>query len=279
MTTAPVGFRGVPVHNETWGTGLPLVALHGGGSSSAQWQRVAAVLQDGHRVVAPDLIGFGRTGAWPEPGGVTHDLQADLVATLIERNVGGAADVVGHSYGGATAVRLALRRPELVRSLVLVEPVIMPLLREAGDPLFDEYRAMAEGFIHHARASREAEAWALFLDYRNGPGTWAGMAEKARTRFLGQTAQTAEGFLSNLSNPTTLDDCRRIAAPMTVICGCETTAPDRRVTELLRDTVPGCRWVTIPGAGHMSPLTHSEELARVVLDHLGWRGAGAPAVI
>jgi pimeloyl-ACP methyl ester carboxylesterase len=183
--------------------------------------------------------------------------------------------VVGHSYGGATVVRLALRRPGLVRSLVLVEPMLATLLREAGDPLFGEYRTMAEGFVRHARAGREGEAWALFLDYRNGPGTWAAMAEKARARFLGQTAQTVEGFLSNLSNPTTLDDCRRITVPTTVVCGGETTAPDRRVTEQLREAIPGCRYATIPGAGHMSPLTHPEELARIVLDHLGPGGAGA----
>ncbi len=272
---AAIEFRGVPVHREAWGAGPSLLMLHAGGSSGAQWQRFAAALQDGRRTIAPDLIGFGRTGAWPQAGGLTHELQADLVAALIEENGGGSVDVVGHSYGGATAVRLVLRRPELVRSLVLVEPLLATLLRDAGDPLFGEYRAMAEGFVGHARAGRHEEAWALFLDYRNGPGTWAGMAEKARARFLGQTAQTVEGFLSNLSNPTTLDDCRRIPVPTTVVCGADTTAPDRRVTELLRDAVPGCRYATIPGAGHMSPLTHPEELARIVLDHLGRASAGA----
>jgi pimeloyl-ACP methyl ester carboxylesterase len=268
-------FRGVSAHHEAWGTGRSLVALHGGGSSGAQWQRLAAALRHECRVIAPDLIGFGKTGAWPRPGGLTHDLQADLVAMLVEDAGNGAVDIVGHSYGGATAVRLALRRPELVRSLVLVEPLLATLLREAGDPLFGEYRDMAEGFVSHARDSRDEEAWALFLDYRNGSGTWAGLAGKARARFLGQTAQTVEGFLSNLSNPTTLGDCRRIPVPTTVVRGEATSAPDRRVAELLREAVPGCRHATIPGAGHMSPLTHPEELARIVLDHLAWTDAGA----
>ncbi len=163
---AQAEFRGVPVHYESWGAGLPLVALHGGGSSGAQWQRLAAALQNGRMVIAPDLIGFGKTGAWPQAGGLTHDLQADLIAALIEQEGAVAVDVVGHSYGGATAVRLALRRPELARSLVLVEPLLATLLRDAGDPLFDEYRDMAEGFVRHARAGRDEEAWALFLDYR-----------------------------------------------------------------------------------------------------------------
>jgi pimeloyl-ACP methyl ester carboxylesterase len=63
--------------------------------------------------------------------------------------------------------------------------------------------------------------------------------------------------------------------PTTVVRGEATTAPDRRVAELLRDAIPGCRYATIPGAGHMSPLTHVEELARIVLGHLAWTDAGA----
>jgi pimeloyl-ACP methyl ester carboxylesterase len=73
-------FRGIPVHYESWGAGPPLVMLHAGGGSGGQWQRVASSLQGHHRIIAPDLIGFGRTGAWPRSGELTHDLQADLVA-------------------------------------------------------------------------------------------------------------------------------------------------------------------------------------------------------
>src|SRR3712207_9071549 len=120
---ATTEFRGVPVHREAWGAGPPLLMLHAGGSSGAQWQRAASFLQDRRRVVAPDLIGFGKTGAWPRAGGLTHDLQADLVATLIEDDGGGAVDGVGHSYGGPTAGPLALRRPGPVPLPLLVGPV------------------------------------------------------------------------------------------------------------------------------------------------------------
>jgi hypothetical protein len=143
-------------------------------------------------------------------------------------------------------MRLLLRRPDLVRSLLLIEPMLAVLLREAGDPLFEEYRSLAQGFIDQARAGRGEAAWALFLDYRNGPGTWAGMSDKSRARFLAQTVQTADGFASNLGNPTTLAECRGIAAPTTIACGTETTVPDRRVAELLRDAVAGNRFAPIP---------------------------------
>lgn len=262
-------FANVAAHYEVWGAGPPLFLLHaGGGSSSAQWQRVAAFLAEDHRLIAPDLLGFGRTAAWPGPGKLTHDLQADLVASLIMREAAPPLDVVGHSYGGATALRLALRRTDLVGTLVLIEPILTPLLRGVDDALFEGYRRVAEGFIAHAQAGDHEAGWTLFLDYRNGPGAWSAMSDKAKARFLAQTEQTVDGFLSNLSNPTTLDDCRDIRVPTTIVCGGETTLPDKRVTELLRDAIPSSRYVMIDGAGHMSPLTHPGAVATIVREHL-----------
>jgi lipase len=261
-------FHDITAHCEIWGSGRPLVCLHAGGSAGAQWKRVAAFLQDDRRLIAPDLIGFGRTPPWPHGDPLSHDLQADLVAALIASTATAAVDVVGHSYDGATAVRLVLRRPELVRSLVLIEPVLTPLLRDTEPTLFEEYRRVAQGFLERATAGPSEAAWALFLDYRNGPGTWERMSDESRGRFLAQTAQTADGFRSNLANPTTLADCRSIGMPTTLLCGDRTTAPDRRVTELLRDAIPGSRQVVIDGAGHMSPITHPEAVASHVRDHL-----------
>ncbi|MBL6458880.1 alpha/beta hydrolase [Belnapia sp. T6] len=257
-------FAGMSVHCEVWGAGGALLMAHSGVGSGAQWQRVAAFL-DGRRCVAPDLLGHGRTGA-PAGVAITHDLQADLLAALIERGPAGPdpVDVVGHSYGGAGAVRLALRRPGLVRSLVLIEPLLMSLLGEAGDPLFAEYEAVARDFLRHAEAENAAAAWARFMDYRNGPGAWAALGEKARARLVAQTALGAETLRANLANPTTLVDCCRIAVPTTVVLGAETTPADRRTAEVLAATVPGSRCVAIPGAGHMSPLTHPEEVARII---------------
>lgn len=263
-----VDFRGLAAHLEVHGNGPALVLLHAGGSSSAQWKRMAPLLQDAHRLIAPDLIGFGRTPAWPGPGELSHDLQADLVATVIAHTSDTAVDVVGHSYGGASAVRLVLRRPELVRSLVLIEPILTPLLRDDEPALFAEYRQVAQGFLECAQAGRPEDGWQRFLDYRNGAGTWAAMPDPNKARFLAQTAQTCDGFRSNLGNRTTLADCGAIEVPVTLVCGEDTTAPDRRVTELLRDAIGASRYVTIPGAAHMSPLTHAHDVAQIIRAHL-----------
>jgi len=71
-----------------------------------------------------------------------------------------------------------------------------------------------------------------------------------------------------LNNPTSLQDVRQIGLPTLVMCGEKTTPPDRRVTEILREQMPRCRYTVIPGADHMSPLSHPEFIANAVRDHV-----------
>jgi pimeloyl-ACP methyl ester carboxylesterase len=265
---AAVLFKGVRAFYQICGQGQPIMLLHAGGSSSTQWPKVADQLAANHRIIAPDLLGFGATGSWPVAGGLTHDLQADLVAEVMRSENSAALDIVGHSYGGATAIRLLLGRPQLVRSLVLIEPIISWLLRDAKDLLYDESVGVARAFIASVDAGRSEEGWEAFLDSRNGAGTWARMSDKGKARFLAQSHQTKEGFISNLNNHTTLFECRGIEVPTTVVCGAETTTPDRRTTELLRDAIPRSHYDVIRGAAHMSPFTHPEQVAQIIREHL-----------
>ena len=114
----------------------------------------------------------------------------------------GPIHLVGHSYGGAVALRFAMQQPERLRSLVLIEPVAFHLLRdEAPDPanrhLFGEVTELA-GLVSPAPlpSGDYRCAMARFVDYWNGEGAWlrieAGAAGRAcpahaegRSRFLG----------------------------------------------------------------------------------------------
>jgi pimeloyl-ACP methyl ester carboxylesterase len=99
------------------GYGPPLLLLHGLGGGAANWVDLARLLARRHRVLVPDLPGHG--GSAPLPAAVTLDPYVDRVAMLAEREALGDAAVVGHSLGGLVALRLTVRRPELVNALVL----------------------------------------------------------------------------------------------------------------------------------------------------------------
>jgi pimeloyl-ACP methyl ester carboxylesterase len=251
------------------GSGAPVVLLHAGAGSGKQWTKIARLLEARFRVIAPDLWGFGGTESWSGGHELSHDDQALLVSELVGRLCDEPVHLVGHSYGGATAVRLVLRNREIVRSVVLIEPIQIRLLSLAGEvKLFREYLDMAHAFLENAAAGKLDEAWRGFLDYRNGAGTWDKLPEPSKQRFRGTTESTVVGFRSNLANSTSLEDLRKLTLPTLVMRGEKTTVPDRRVAEILRDHIPLCGYEVIPDAEHMSPLTHPDFLAEAIARHL-----------
>jgi pimeloyl-ACP methyl ester carboxylesterase len=99
------------------GEGEPLLLVHGLGGAAANWLVLAPLLLPERRVLVPDLPGHG--GSSPLPASPSLNAYADRLASLLEREGATPAAVVGHSLGGAIALRLAIRRREAVAALVL----------------------------------------------------------------------------------------------------------------------------------------------------------------
>ncbi len=102
-----------------WGSGeVEIVFLHGGAQNAHTWDTVALAL--GRPALAVDLPGHGHSG-WRQDGGYSPMNLADDVAAIVAVHAPSAHVVVGMSLGGLTAMELAVRHPELVRALVMVD--------------------------------------------------------------------------------------------------------------------------------------------------------------
>jgi pimeloyl-ACP methyl ester carboxylesterase len=104
-----------------------VICLHSSASSGGQWAALRAQLEPEVRVLTPDFHGHGAGPAWR---GVDKDIvafDAARIARLAE-SVPGGVHMVGHSYGGAIALRVALYHPESVTSVSVYEPVVFRLL-------------------------------------------------------------------------------------------------------------------------------------------------------
>jgi pimeloyl-ACP methyl ester carboxylesterase len=133
----------VELHVEEAGDGIPVVLLHG---LTATHRYVVmgsrALERSGHRVIAPDARGHGRSGPAPDPGAYGYeDLASDVLHVLDERGVERAV-LAGASMGAHTALRLALEHPGRVAGLVLITPAFDPATHPEGLARWD---ALSEG--------------------------------------------------------------------------------------------------------------------------------------
>lgn len=128
------------------GEGEPLVLLHPGGADARAWAPNIEPLAARFHVFTPERRGHGRT---PDvEGPITYELMASDTVAFLERVVGGAAHVVGCSAGTSVALLVALRRPDLVRRLVLIAGVFHRdgWVPDAIDPDASPPEVLARGY-------------------------------------------------------------------------------------------------------------------------------------
>lgn len=162
-TTSVPPEASVHLHVEEAGDGPAIVLTHGLGDDAGTWSAVADLLRHSRRVVAWDLRGHGRSGAPASPDQYTREVAVADLVRIVDR-VGAPVTLVGHSLGGYLSLILALRRPELVRALVLVSSG--PGFRsERGRAEWNAYvDRVAEDMPisrHAARLGHQDDAWAI----------------------------------------------------------------------------------------------------------------------
>ena len=254
------------------GEGTPVVFLHSGPGSAADWRGVFERFTTGYQLVAVNAFGQGQTSDWPA-GEVHIDQYVEMVSGLVGK-FGEPVHLVGHSYGGAVALRMASTSPRLVRSLAVVEPQAYPLLAD-DDPLLQaEVTEVADAFTRAVDEGRVEDAWRGFIDHYNGSGSWGVLPEPVQQRLLRISEVAVRSWAALFTNPMTAGDLSRIGVPVLVIQGGQTTGPERRLCEIVADRVPGARLVVVEGAGHMVPLTHSDATADALEAHLRSFSAG-----
>jgi lipase len=246
------------------GTGTPVVFLHSGVGSAGEWKQVFSLWPEGYRLVAIEAY---RDGTGPGVAGrrSLDDYAAQVYA--VAEHVGGSVCLVGFSWGGATALRVAAVAPELVDSLAVVEPEAYALLRTQDADAYSQICGLRDRWRARVRAGQWYEAFEEFVDFYNGAGSFARWPPPRRDAFL--AAQQTRGDLWDVlfDNRLTLDALAGLTAPVHVVEGTQTTAVDHAICDVVRRHVPHPQHTLIEGAGHMMPLTHPAPLTRALLQH------------
>jgi len=226
----------------------PLVLIHGSLGDFRTWSSVLGLLSRRHRLIVPSLRRF-----FPEhwdgvgPGFTIAQHVEDIIAFL--DGLGAPCDLLGHSRGGHLAFRVAQRRPDLMRRLILAEPGgdLDPSLAPAGAlPL---QRAHQAASAERIAAGDVDGGLAAFVDAIDGPGTWQKWTEPARQQ-VRDNARTLLGQVNEQRQPYRRAEAEAIALPTLFIGGGASVGRLPQVLRALAAHVPGAEVAIIAGGKH-----------------------------
>ena len=241
-----------------------VVLLHSSAASARQWDALAAALAGRYRVHALDLHGHGAGPAWHGESPFTLADDAALVAPLLAD--AGSAHLVGHSYGGAIALKVATLQPGRVKSVVAYEPVLFRTLVEEdawGLPARD-VRALADVIRDCLRAGKPVEAARQFVEFWSGRGGFDRMAAARQGAIAERMPTVLLHFEALFADAPSTGELQRLAMPRLFLTGSRTVATTRRLGELLRQNVPSAAHEKLPGLGHLGPITEAAAFNRRV---------------
>jgi pimeloyl-ACP methyl ester carboxylesterase len=266
---------GVELHYDERGTGVPAVFVHGSLSDGSYWSDQLGPLGASHRAIA-----YSRRYNLPNTNkvrpGYSAVVDADDLAALIKKLHLGKVHVVGHSYGALAALFLAVKHPELVRSLVLAEaPAVSLLAHLPGDQaeigkatLADIQERMVKPMkAAFAKGDRDAGLRAFLGFVMRDPQAWDKMPEAARQETLNNAHEwdvmMTTGELFPELDPGAV---RKIRAPVLLLSGENSYPFLRLVDEELQRLLPNNERIIFHGASHRMWFEQPEACRKAVLD-------------
>ncbi|RKF13858.1 alpha/beta hydrolase [Roseovarius spongiae] len=259
---------GFPTYWTTFGQGpREALLIHCSLAQSGAWGGMARRLSGALTMTAFDLPGHGRSGDWDGRGEiqqVTTGIAADFACA-------GPVDVIGHSFGGTVALRMAVDYPDRVRTLVLIEPVFFAAGMRADPQAAETCRAQEAAFdAAMARGDHETAAREFLGRWGDG-APWEDLNEAERAGIIARIplieAATPALYddIGGLLAPGVLDS---VAAPALLIEGSESPGIIGAVNDALAARLPRAERSVIGGAAHMAPISHPAQVSAEILRFL-----------
>jgi len=244
------------------GAGPVVVLLHAGIADRTMWREHLAPLADaGYRALALDMRGFGEAAIVAGPQAPWEDVRATLALLGI-----GRAALVGNSFGGAVALRIALLAPELVSSLVLISAP-SPTMADPSERLAAVWAAEGAA-LERDDLDSAVEAIVNGWTLPDAPAPLRAHVAQMQRRAL--ILQNATPEVSEAPDPLeeNPEQLANVTAPTLVAVGEHDMVDFLAAADVMAEAIPGARRELIAGAGHLAPLETPAAFRRLLLDFL-----------
>jgi pimeloyl-ACP methyl ester carboxylesterase len=241
------------------GSGPVIMLVHSSVSGARQWRRLMDDLKDDFHVRAVNLYGYSKTPSWLSDVPQSLDDQARLVETALPTNADTFC-LVGHSFGGSVAMKVAARLSGKVTKLVLLETNPFYLLEQSGrDDAFTEAMDLRNSIKKFGALGEWARAAEQFADYWGGAGSWQNMSAERRNTFVEAMKPNYFEWDAVMDETTPVEQWARLLPRSTlVVSDPNTVLPIREITAILRRSCPMWSFKEIAVGGHMAPLTRPD---------------------
>ena len=270
--TKKISVNGLSLTYLERGSGPLVILIHGSVSDYREWSRQIDPLAQHYRVVA-----YSRRYHWPNaaPGkdaDVSIERQADDLAAIVRALGSTPAHIIGHSFGGAVALNFALRYPELVRTLILVEPAVSGVLADVADNQetakeAQEIRARMNQAFDRGEPEQIVRTYADHV----APGEFEKAAPDVREMLLANVHAFQLDFTSRRTR-FSCEEARRIAVPVLVISGSRSPSGLQRIAEATAKCINKAKLISIPDATHWMQHDHAQAFNTAVLGFLAHPG-------
>ncbi len=247
------------------GSGPTVLCIHSSASSSGQWRALMAHLSDRFRVVAPDLYGYGKSPAWPHEFPLRLEDELDLMAPILADT--DQVHLVGHSYGGLIALKMALSYPTKVASLTLYEPTCFFLL-PTYEPAYKEIKAIRDQTYWLIDEGEPEAAAQTFVSYWAGSAAWDHTPEARRQKFAQGMQKVRLEWTNGFDVPLSMSGILALTIPILLMSGAQTTLAEKGVMQRLQILLSQAEINEFAEMGHMGPITHADEVNQTIATFL-----------
>lgn len=263
-----IDVNGINTHYHEDGQGEPLLLIHGSGpgvSAWANWRLVFPILSQHYHLYAPDIIGFGYTER-PSDHHYSIDIWVDHLIHFIETINHPKVSIIGNSFGGALALHLATRRPDLVNKLVLMGSVGVdsPISKGLDDvwgytPSFDNMKQLVKTFAYDQSMADNDD----LVEMRYQSSIQEGFQESFSAMFPAPRQQHVDA----MALPE--EQLRDIQLPVLLIHGREDQIiPLEHTSWKIAQLIPNAQLHVFPHCGHWVQIEKTKPFASQVIQFL-----------
>ncbi|WP_039989137.1 alpha/beta fold hydrolase [Paraglaciecola arctica] len=261
-----INVQGVRTNVHDIGSGAPVMMFHGSGpgvTAWANWRLVMPDLAKHHRVIAPDMLGFGFTER-PKNSLCNMDHWINHTIDLLDELGIERTDIVGNSFGGGIALALAIRFPKRVRRLVLMGSVGVPFKLTHGldavwgyEPSLKAMKGLLDIFAYDRKLVTDELA-----ELRYQASIRPGFQDAFSALFPAPRQRWIEALQSNEN------DIRTLTHETLILHGREDKVIPLKTSQTLFEWVPNAQLHVFGHCGHWTQIEHANRFSKLVVDFL-----------